>query len=294
MQIDQIIGFVRCVEFGSLSAASRAVGLPKSSLSRQLGALEQELGVELLSRTSRGLVLTEEGRVFLDHARQILDSVASATAAVRHTAEAPSGTIRITAPYTFGATFLAPLLPAFFRAYPLINVHVELSSRNIDYGAEGFDAGIRIGTPPPDVVARSIMRNPIMLCATPSYLARRGTPATPDDLASHTLLLIGNPRSTNVLRLMRDGGVTVVGTPPQLVSTDPVMVLRSTLADVGVGQVPVILARAEIASGDLVRVLPDWTMHETEISIIYPCARPLPPRVRVFVDFICQALQPQP
>ena len=237
MQLDQVLAFVRCAELGSLSAAARAAGQPRSSLSRMLGALERELGAALLTRTSRGVTLTQEGRVLLGHARQILDDIDIARAAVRHAADTPSGTIRFTAPDTFGASFIAPLLPAFFRAYPLINLHVELASRNMDFGAEGCDVGIRIGPPPADLVARRIMGNPMMLCATRDHLDRFGTPATPDDLAGRPLLLIGNPRSANTLRLWQGEVAALVTTPPRLVSTDPpsAFVLRGSIAGAALG-----------------------------------------------------------
>ncbi len=290
MRFDQIRAFVRCAELGSLSAAARAEGVPKSTLSRLLRELEQPLKVELLNRTSRGVVLTQDGQVFLGRARQILAEVDSATAALRHTAEAPSGVIRFTAPYTFGATFIAPVIPDFLRAYPSISVQVELTSRNIDFAAEGFDVGIRIGAPPPELAARRLMGNPIMLCASPGYLARFGDPRTPDDLAAHPLLVIGNPRSTTVFRMSRGGSAFVVQSPPRLVSTDPSFVLRAMLDGAGIGQTPAILVRRELSGGELVRVLPDWTMPEADISIIYPAGRTLAPRVRAFVDFLCDAL----
>jgi DNA-binding transcriptional LysR family regulator len=290
MQIDQIRAFVRCAELGSLSAAARAEGVPKSTLSRILHDLEQSLKVELLKRTSRGVVLTQDGRVFLGHARQILEDVDAAAAAVRHTAAAPAGTIRFTAPYTFGVTFIAPLMPGFFRSFPSINVHVELTSRNVDFLTEGYDVGIRIGPPPPELVARRIMGNTVILCASADYLARRGNPSVPADLAAHHILLIGSPRSTSALRLWNAGAASLVTTTPRMVSTDPAMILRSVLEGAGIGQIPVILARSELAKGELVHILPAWTMPEVDISVIYPAGRPLAPRVRVFVDFICDAL----
>lgn len=290
MQVDQIKAFVRCAELGSLSAAAKAEGIPKSTLSRLLSDLERGLRVNLLNRTSRGVALSEDGRLFLGHARQILEDVDAATQAVRHTTGVPSGTIRFTAPYTFGVTFISPLLPAFFRAFPSINVYVELTSRNVDFEAEGYDAGIRIGVPPPGLVARRVMGNPVILCAAADYLARRHAPAAPDDLAAHNLLLIGNPRSAAGFTLWRAGTAVRVPAIPKLISTDPAVVLRSVRDGVGIGQVPVILAPAELASGGLVRVLPEWSMPEADISLVYLAGRALAPRVRIFVDFVLEAL----
>ena len=115
-------------------------------------------------------------------------------------------------------------------------------------------------------------------------------PSSPADLPSHPLLLIGRPRSNALLRLWRDGSSHLVTASAKLVSTDPIVILRATMAGVGIGQIPVILAREELAKGELIQVLPDWSMPETDISIIYPAGRALPPPVRAFVDFLCQAL----
>ena len=290
MQFDQIRIFIRCAELGSLAAAARAEGAPKSSLSRAINDLERELKVELFNRTPRGVTLTQDGRALLGPARQILEDVAAARSSVRGAREGPSGTIRFTAPYTFGVTFIAPLLPKFLRAHPSVDVQMELTSRNVDYLAEGFDVGVRIGAPPPDLVARRIMGNPIILAATPDYLARHGVPRQPGDLAEHRLLLIGSPRSAVTLRLWKAGSLATVTTTPKVLSSDPAIVLRCVRESVGIGQLPGIIARREMANAELIQVLPEWTAPEGDISIIYPAGRPLAPRVRLFVDFICAAL----
>ncbi len=284
MQIDQIRAFVRCAELGSLSAAAKAEAVPKSTQSRLLRALETTVGVPLFNRSSRGMALTQDGLTLLAHGRKILDDIETAAAAVRPSAAAPSGVVRLTAPYTFGVTYLSPMLPAFLAAYPGIDVHIELTSRNVDLTAEGYDLAVRIGTPPADMVARRLMGNPLRLCASPDYLERYGAPAHPDDLAAHRLLLIGSPRARAALRLWRGGGSHLVDPPPKLLSSDPAVILRSTLAGVGIGQIPMIIAKAEIQRGALIPVLSEWTMPEADISLIH-AAGPLP-RVRALADFI--------
>ena len=179
---------------------------------------------------------------------------------------------------------------AFCRAFPSINVHVELTPRNVDFAAEGIDVGIRIRTPPPDAIARRIMGNPIILRSRVEYLARFGTPSVPADLATRDLLLIGSPQSNAIFRLWKAGTPSLVTTSPKILSSDPAFILQCVLESAGVGQISVIFARNEIAKGELVQVLLEWTMPEADISIIYPAGRALAPRVRVFVDFICEAL----
>jgi len=290
VRIDQLISFVRCAELGSLSAAARAEGIPKSTLSRLLHELERDLRVRLVNRSSRGIVLTDEGAIFLGHARQILDDIQAAENAVRPSGGGPGGIVRITTPYTFGVTFIAPLLPAFFRAYPAIDVQIELTSRNVDLVREGYDLAVRIGPLPASVVARRIMGNPIGLCASPDYLARHGNPARPEDLPAHPLLLIGSPRMEAALTLWHESSRCRVTVAPKLLSSDPAVILQATLAGVGIGQIPLILAGEPLARGELVQLLSEWTMPEADISLIYPGGRTLAPRIRALMEFICHGL----
>jgi DNA-binding transcriptional LysR family regulator len=286
VQIDQVRAFVRCAELGSLSAAARVERVPKSTLSRLLRELEAFLQVRLLERSTRGVLLTDEGRMFLGPARRLLEDIQSAAALVRANAAAPAGVIRMTAPYTFGVTFLAPLLPLFLRTHPDIDLQLELTSRNLDLAEQGYDLAIRIGVPPDGYVARPLMRNPIMLCARPDYLAKRGTPETAQDLDRHDLLLIGSPRAASGLKLSKDGQTVRVTVPPRLLSNDPAVIKMATQAGAGIGQVPRILLDREMTAGHVVPVLTDWAMDDVDICIIYPAGRPLPPRIRAFITFL--------
>jgi DNA-binding transcriptional LysR family regulator len=286
MQIDQVRAFVRCAELGSLSAAARVERVPKSTLSRLLHELEDSLQARLLDRSSRGVALTDEGRAFLGAARQLLEDIQAAVALVRASAAAPAGVVRLTAPYTFGVTFLAPILPEFLRAHPAIDLQVELTSRNLDLVEQGYDLAIRIGPPPSGYVAHRLMGNPISLCASPGYLAERGLPEAVEDLENHALLLIGSPRTTSALKLSKGNERRVVTSPPRLLSSDPAVVKLAALAGAGIGQVPRILSERELLEGSLVQVLPDWAMETVGISVIQPAGRSYPPRVALFVEFL--------
>lgn len=286
MQIDQVRAFVRCAELGSLSAAARVERVPKSTLSRLLHELEVSLQARLLDRSSRGVALTDEGRAFLGAARQLLEDIRAAKALVRATASAAAGVVRLTAPYTFGVTFLAPLLPEFLRAHPAIDLQVELTSRNLDLVEQGFDLAVRIGPTPGGYIAHRLMGNPNLLCASPGYLAERGCPRSVEDLDHHALLLIGSPRTTSALKLSRGKVTRMLTSPPRLLSSDPAVVKCATLASAGIGQVPRILSERELSEGALVQVLPEWTMDNAEISIIQPAIRSYPPRVALFVEFL--------
>ena len=198
----------------------------------------------------------------------------------------PVGDVRITAPYTFGVTFIAPVLPAFLKAHPGLNVHMELTSRNVNLAEEGFDLAVRIGAPPPGLVAHRLAKNRIRLCASAAYCVQHGEPRTPADLARHPLLLIGSPRATAALRLTSGSSRSMVSARPRLMSSDPAVILQAVAAGSGIGQVPVILAQDALERGTLVSVLPEWSLPAADISLIYPRARVLAPRVRALVDYL--------
>ncbi len=286
MQIDQVRAFVRCAELGSLSAAARVERLPKSSLSRLLQDLEHSLQAKLLERSSRGVILTDEGRVFLEPARRLLEDIEAAAALVRVSAATPAGVVRLTAPYTFGVTFIAPLLPDFLRAYPAIDLQLELTSRNLDLVEQGYDLAVRVGPAPDGYVARRLMGNPLALFASPGYLTEHGSPLAVEDLERHALLLIGSPRKASALKLSKGRKAHVVTVPPRLLSSDPAVIRLAAVAGAGIGQVPRILAREDLGRGALVQVLPDWSMEEVDISLIHPAGRKLAPRVALFGDFL--------
>lgn len=286
IQISELSAFVRCAELGALSAAARIEQTPKSTVSRLLRELERELKVRLFERSARGVVLTDEGRAFLPHAREVLQSIDRATAAAGSFKSGPVGDVRITTPYTFGVTFIAPILPAFLAAHPGLNVHLELTSRNVNLAEEGFDLAVRIGAAPPGLVAHRLGRNRIRLCASAAYSNQHGEPKTPADLARHPLLLIGSPRATAALRFTSGKSRSIVSARPRLMSSDPAVILQAVTAGIGIGQVPVILAHEALARGSLVPVLREWSLPTADISLIYPKARVLAPRVRALVDYL--------
>jgi DNA-binding transcriptional LysR family regulator len=293
MRLDQITAFIRCAEAGSLSAAARAERMPKSTVSRLLAELELDIGARLFDRSSKGLKLTDEGRAMLSHGRGILSSVETARAAIRPAPNRLSGVVRLTAPYTFGMTFLAPHLSAFFAKHPLVHVQMDLSSRNIDLLEEGYDVAVRIGNPPPGMVAHVLSANPLKLCASPAYLKRSGTPKSPTELEKHPLLVIGRPRSKAALRLVHHGGSHFVEAMPRLVSSDPALVLKATLDGCGIGQIPEIIGREPLERRQIVEVLPLWKMTTEDIFIISPRDRASVPRVSTFVEFLTKALRSQ-
>jgi DNA-binding transcriptional LysR family regulator len=163
---------------------------------------------------------------------------------------------------------------------------MELTSRNVNLAEEGFDLAVRIGAPPPGLVAHRLGRNRIRMCASAAYRDQHGEPQTPAELARHPLLLIGSPRATAALKLTNGKSRHTVSARPRLMSSDPAVILQAVTADSGIGEVPVILAHEALERGTLVSVLAGWSLPTADISLIYPKARVLAPRVRALADYL--------
>ena len=290
MLLAQVRALVRCADLGGLSAVARAERTPKSTLSRLIRELEQQLGVRLMQRSAQGMKLTDEGLAFLPHARQLLDDLDIAVAVASSFRDGPKGVVRLTAPYSFGTAYIGPLLPEFLARHPALSVQLDLTSRNVDLVREGYDLAVRIGPPPAGMAGQALVENPVQLCASPAYLAQRKAPATPAELAAHPLLLIGRPGGGVVLRLAQGKRQAVVEVPARLQSSDPSIILQATLAGAGVGQIPLMLGGGLIAQGQLVPVLPAWRQPVATVGLVFPSSRALAPRVRALVDYLAERL----
>jgi DNA-binding transcriptional LysR family regulator len=210
----------------------------------------------------------------------------------RFTKHGPMGDVRLTAPYTFGVTFIAPLLPVFLAAHPGLNVHIELTSRNVDLVEEGFDMAVRIGRPPQFLVAHRLVKNRLRLCASAEYCAQFGEPQTPAELSRHPLLLIGSSRTGAALKLSNGRSRINISTPARLLSSDPSVILQAVKAGAGVGEVPEILAHETLRRGALITLLPGWSLPTLDISLIYPRSRALAPRVKALIDYLRKNIHP--
>jgi len=280
--------FATIVDEGGLSAAARRLGVSKSSVSRELAGLESRLGLRLLQRTTRRLALTEAGELMLDHARRVADEIADAEAAIETLRAAPCGQLNITAPFAVVRFVLAPRLPAFLAAHPGLALAFVPTIDNLDLIESRIDVAIRIGAlPDSSLVARRLIETPLILAAAPEYLAARGMPAEPDDLATHDVVLLGNRADPGrwALECAADGRVHETMVAPRLAINEPSVVLDLVRGGLGIGVLPMIYARAEIEAGRLVRVLPGWRRGARPIHALYPSRQQLTPKVRAFVDF---------
>lgn len=284
--------FVKVVELGGFSAAARDLGMPKSSVSRYVARLEDRLGVRLLHRTTRSLRPTEVGAAYYARAARIVQEIAEAEAAVTEMHTVPRGTLRVTAPLTFGYLFLGELIASFMAAWPEVSVQVDLSDRIVDIIDEGYDLAIRVGDlADSSLIARRLGTAARVIVASPAYLARHGTPRTPDDLPDHACLLYAYEASMSSWRLSPERTVAVRG---RLVTNNGDVLAAAAVGGQGLALLPRFIAGRHLRDGRLVTVLDDHVHSNAGIHALYPHNRHLSAKVRAFVDHLVEGLQPAP
>lgn len=280
--------FRRVVEAGSYSAAARALGVSVAGVSKQVAALEARLGVRLLHRTTRRLALTEAGREFHARCGRILDEVAEAEARVVEREATVRGSLRVTAPVSFGLLHLGGPLAAFASAHPDVRVELVLADRLVDLVEEGFDVALRMAARPPDtsLVAVKLARARRVVCAAPGYLRRAGRPRRPADLASHRCLV--NPATvspTTWLLRSPDGPLSVDVTAALSVNSS-IALRDAALAELGLALLPEFVVADALRDGRLEAVLRTYEPEPLEVYALHPHGRFVPRRVRLFLDVL--------
>ena len=283
--------FVQAVEKKGIGAAARALDRPKSSVSRRILALEAALGARLIQRTTRKFAVTDVGQEFYAHAVATLIEAETAENVVRRRMAEPSGTIRFTCSVAFAQLALAELLPRFMTLYPRVRIVQHATNRYVDPVQEGFDVCLRAHStllPPSTLIQRHLADIAWHLFAGPAYLARKGTPQTPDDLSAHDAVGLRQAEEPHVWSLVLEGHPevkTTVAYRPRLESDD-MGTLKVAARTLGIVALPGYVGRKEVESGALVRVLPQWHAGIAKVSMLLPSRRGLLPSVRVFIDFL--------
>ena len=294
MDLNHVEVFARVVEIESFTAAAKQLGLPKSSVSRTVTRLEDELGVRLLQRTTRKLHLTEAGQAYYERARVALGALDEAASAAMNLSAEPRGTVRLTAPGDMGIMNLGELVARFVRKYPLVHVDISLSSRFVDLIAEGFDLALRAGKlADSSLVARKIGSDTLGVYAAPAYLRRRGRPKTFADLANHDCVLFRGTHGKSDWQLTGPRGEERVTVRGPVNADEMAFVLQAVTAGVGVGLLPTISVRLAAAHGTLprpVRLLPEYSGGGANLNVVSPSARLPSAAVSVFRDFLVAEL----
>ncbi len=282
--------FAQVVESGGFSRAAERLGLSTTAVSRQVAELEAHLRTRLLNRTTRRLSLTESGQALYGRAVQLLQDLEEAEQEATQAAITPRGTIRLTTSVTFGARHVAPAIAGFLARHPDVKFDVQLSDRMVDLIEEGFDLAIRIGgAGSENLVARKLGETRLVPCAAPVYLARHGTPATPDDLARHNCFTYEYASPRGQWRFRGTGGrehaVRVAGTV-HANSGD----LNAALAALGAGIAfePDFIVRDDVRAGRLTALLPNYSAPPAPIYAVYPTRKHLSAKVRLFVAYLVE------
>ena len=287
-RLKQIESFVAVAHKGSLTAAAHAEGVAPAVIGRRIDALEERLGVKLLVRTTRRISLTHEGSAFLEDCQRVLADLGSAAASVSAGGVKASGHLRITAPAGFGRRHVAPLVPRFIEQHPDVNVSLNLSDRVVDIVNESYDCAVRVGDlPDSSLISVRLADNRRMCVATPAYLKRAGTPKHPNELLRHECLTLSSDASqTRGWAFVVDGAVTHLRPSGRLDCSDGQVLHDWCTAGLGIAWRSTWEVEQEVASGRLVSVLDDFAAPPNGIYAVFPHAKHLPLRVRLWIDFL--------
>lgn len=287
--------FTAVVEAGSFVGATETSGLSKAAVSRHVTELEEHLGTRLLQRTTRRLSLTSEGRDYYPRCKDILAAVQEAEAIAGGGMLQAQGPLRISAPQTFGALHLASLWGHFAAEHPRVSLDITLSDRVVDLVEDGYDLAIRIAhLSDSSLVSRPLARTRMVLCTSPHYLARRGTPSHPRELAHHDVISYTYWSSGDVWRFQGPKGAVAVQTRSRIHANNGDTCRAAALAHQGIILQPDFLIHEDLRAGTLVEIMPEFTAAELGIFAIYPTRKQLPLKVRGLVDFLVDALRDPP
>ena len=279
--------FNAVVDAGSFVKAAEALHMSKAAVSRYVVDIETRLGVRLLHRTTRRLSLTEEGQVFYGRSKEILADLAEAEDEITSRSDAASGLLRINAPFTFGILHLAPLWGAFMALHPKVTLDVTLADRLVDLVDEGYDVAIRIATlESSTLVSKRLATTRMVLCASPKYLARRGTPQHPSELARHSVISYSYWSTKDEWRFEGPKGPVSIKTDPCMHTNSGDTCRAAALADQGVILQPTFLVDKNLADGSLIELMPQYRSLELGIYAVYPTRKHVSTKVRALIEFL--------
>lgn len=286
-----MVTLAEVVRRGSFRATADALGTTTSAISKRIARLEEQLGVRLLARTTRRIALTEAGVRFHEHALRVLDLLHETAREARTDRDAPRGTLRVTAPVVFGERHVAPLLARFAAEHPAVRIDLSLSDRFVDLVDEGFDCAIRIGVPPDSsLVVRKLTRIPMLVVASPAYLAARGEPRSPDDLVGHTCIRYSITPSQGAWRFGGDGGDRMVPVA-EIHATNHGGAMRELVAEgAGLARMPLFEIEDLVRGGRLVEVLRPFRARPLELMVARAARRHAPAKVLRFVELAAAEL----
>ena len=294
--LTDIAVFVRVVERGSFTLAAGDLELSRAAVSKYVSRLEERLGARLMQRTTRRLSLTEAGAALFEASRGAIERIEEAEAAIARFQSEPRGRLRVSAPMSFGILHLGPLIAEFARAHPLVTLDLTFDDRFVNVVEEGFDVALRIGRlADSSLVARKLAATRLVVCAAPSYLAEHGEPEVPEDLAAHNCLLYSYLATANVWRFTApDGREISVAVGGSLRANNGIVGAEAAVAGAGILMTPTFYVGPLIRAGKLKQILSAYCGSEIGIHAVYPQREHVPPKVRVFVEFLAKRFGRKP
>lgn len=287
--LNDLYYFVESVDHGGFAPAGRAIGVPKSKLSRRIKNLEERLGVRLVQRSTRRFVLTDVGRRYYDHCRAMLVEAEAAQEVIDTLQAAPRGRLRVTCPIGLLGFHVADMLADFLSRYPEVSLQLEATNRRVDVLAEGVDIAIRVRPLPledSDLVVRVLSDRQQCIVASPGLVGALGTPQQPDDLAAFPSLSRDFTQSTHAWFLAKDEESVTVAHTPRYVTSDMMALRTAALAGVGIVQLPLLMLKRHEADGSLIQLLPGWRPRPEVIHVVFPSRRGMLPSVRALIDHL--------
>lgn len=295
-ELSELSCFAHVVEHGGFAAADRALGIPKSRLSRGVVALEARLGVRLLIRSTRRFAVTDIGRQVFTQARAMLDAADAAVTVAQQLSAAPRGRIRVSCPVSLAQHQMPRLLPEFLRRFPEVRIEMRVSNRRFDLLDEGIDIALRVRTrlePEGEIAVHRLAQSHELLVAAPDYLRRAGELQVPADLARCTIISMNEREGRQHWDLHGpDGALERVEFEPRVAAHDFPLLIGLATAGLGIALLPLAVCTRELAGGQLVRVLPQWSLPAGVLHAAFPAHRALLPAARAFLDHLADTLPP--
>ena len=292
LDLNDLYYYVKVVNHGGFASAGRALGIPKSKLSRRIALLEDRLGVRLIQRSTRHFSITEIGQTYYEHCNAMLIEAEAAQEAIDVTRTQPCGIVRLTCPPALLHAHVGTMLSYFMALNPLVTIHLEASNRIVDPVGERIDLAIRVRQPPienSDLVMRVFSDRRQYLVASPALIDKYGLPSTLADLAGWPSLSHGTPQDEHVWMLSDPDNVQVsLAHTPKFISNDMITLRSAAIIGIGVVKLPAMFIQDELAREVLVKVLPTWTLNREIIHAVYPSRRGMLPSVRALIDFLSE------
>lgn len=289
--LNDLYYYVQVVDHGGLAPAGRALGIPKSTLSRRLALLEERLGTRLIQRSTRRFAVTDSGQTYYEHCKAMLVEADAADEAIALTHAEPRGIVRMTCPVALLDTHVGEMVAAFMVRHPLVEIHLEETNRRVDVVGEGVDLAIRVRPPPledSDLVMRLLADRSQCLVAAPQLMSGQ-TPQIPADLNGLPSMDLGLPQHEHAWRLLGpDGSRAAIHHRPRLITRGMLALRAAAIAGVGIVQLPSMMVRTQLERGELVQVLPGWAPRREIIHAVFASRRGLLPAVRMLVDFLAE------